>query len=197
VSDLFLAPAVGLMNRLRFTGKFAVVVLVLLVAVGTLVAMLYMRLDEAIVHSRSELQGLKVVQPLLRSVQMVQQHRGLSAAVLGGKQESAAAQAEKTREVSEQLTKSESLLPDAMRASPEWQAIQKDWARLAGAAVVGAFGFVARLPRRAALAWLLAMASHRHARKTRVGFILVLLVDNLNGSIFQSGYWACRVRIRA
>ena len=47
MSDLFLAPAVGLMNRLRFTGKFAVVVLVLLVAVGTLVAML-MRLDEAI-----------------------------------------------------------------------------------------------------------------------------------------------------
>ena len=131
MSDLFLAPAVGLMNRLRFTGKFAVVVLVLLVAVGTLVAMLYMRLDEAIVHSRSELQGLKVVQPLLRSVQMVQQHRGLSAAVLGGKQESAAAQAEKAREVSEQLTKSEGLLPDAMRAAPEWQAIQKEWSRLA------------------------------------------------------------------
>ncbi len=131
MSDLFLAPAVGLMNRLRFTGKFAVVVLVLLIAVGTLVAMLYMRLDEAIVHSRSELQGLKVVQPLLRSVQTVQQHRGLSAAVLGGKQKSAAAQAERKREVGEQLAKSESLLPDAMRASPEWQAIQKDWSRLA------------------------------------------------------------------
>jgi len=131
MSDIFLGPAVSLMNRLRFTGKFAVVVLVLLVAIGVVVSLLYARLDDAIVHGRSEVEGLRIVKPLLKSVQLIQQHRGLSAAVIGGKQESAGDQAAKTREVSEQIAKIEPLLPEALRSHPEWEAIRKEWERLA------------------------------------------------------------------
>ncbi|MBK9447760.1 MAG: hypothetical protein IPO00_17655 [Betaproteobacteria bacterium] len=105
-----LAPAVAVMNRLRFTGKFALVILVLMVAVGALVTLLYIRLDAAIVHSQSELEGLKMIQPLSRAVQSTQQHRGLSAAVLGGNAERKADAAAKAKEIEAHLTQTESLL---------------------------------------------------------------------------------------
>jgi methyl-accepting chemotaxis protein len=126
-----LTPAVAVMNRLRFTGKFALVIMVLMVAVGALVTLLYIRLDAAIVHSQTELEGLKMIQPLSRAVQSTQQHRGLSAAVLGGNAERKADAAAKAKEIESHLTQTEALLSASLRGSAEWTAIRSEWGRLA------------------------------------------------------------------
>ena len=132
MSSGILAPAVGVMNRLRFTGKFALVILVLLIAIGTLVGLLYARLDEAIVHANTETTGLKIARPLMKSIQFAQQHRGLSAAVLGGKQERKPEVEGKAKEVEAHLAQTEALLPETLRKGSEWSAIRSEWARLVG-----------------------------------------------------------------
>ncbi len=131
MSSLLMTPAVALMNRLRFTGKFAVVVLVLMVAVSLLVSLLYLRLDASIVHARNELDGLKSVKPLIRVIQFAQQHRGLSAAVLGGKAEQKVEAEQKGKELEAELARVESALSESLRNGADWQAIRADWSRLA------------------------------------------------------------------
>ncbi len=133
MSNIILTPAVGVMNRLRFTGKFALVILVLLVAVGVLVSLLYQRLDASITQARSELDGLAVVKPLLRTIQLTQQHRGLSAAVLGGKAEQKAETDKMAKEIDSVLAKVESSMLDSLRNAPDWRVIRADWASLATA----------------------------------------------------------------
>ncbi|MDQ5914740.1 MAG: methyl-accepting chemotaxis protein [Pseudomonadota bacterium] len=130
MTSAILAPAVGVMNRLRFTGKFAVVILVLMAVVGALVALLYNRLDAAIVHAQSELDGLKIIRPLTKAVQFTQQHRGLSAAVIGGKPERKPEVEAKGKDVEAQLAQAEGLLPDGLRRGAEWSAIRADWGKL-------------------------------------------------------------------
>lgn len=139
MSSLLMTPAVVLMNRLRFTGKFAVVVLVLMVAVSLLVSLLYLRLDASIVHARNELDGLKSVKPLIRVIQFAQQHRGLSAAVLGGKAEQKVEAEQKGKELEAELARVESALSESLRNGADWQAIRADWSRLANE------GFATRL----------------------------------------------------
>ena len=131
MSSLLMTPAVALMNRLRFTGKFAVVVLVLMVAVSLLISLLYLRLDASIVHARNELDGLKSVKPLIRVIQFAQQHRGLSAAVLGGKAEQKVEAEQKGKELEAELARVESALSESLRNGGDWQAIRADWSRLA------------------------------------------------------------------
>jgi methyl-accepting chemotaxis protein len=132
MSGMIMAPAVAVMNRLRFTGKFAVVVLVLMVAVSVLIGLLYVRLDASIAHARNELDGLRAVKPLIRAVQFTQQHRGLSAAVLGGKAEQKPAAEQKAKEVETELAAVEGALSAALRNGAEWQAIRADWSKLTG-----------------------------------------------------------------
>ncbi|HEX6735421.1 MAG TPA: methyl-accepting chemotaxis protein [Azonexus sp.] len=132
MSNVIMAPAVAIMNRLRFTGKFAVVVLALLVAVSVLVSLLYLRLDASIDHARNELEGLKAVKPLIKAIQFTQQHRGLSAAVLGGKAEQKPEVGQKAKDVEAELAKVESSLAEVLRNGNDWKAIRADWSRLAG-----------------------------------------------------------------
>ncbi|MBW7900277.1 MAG: HAMP domain-containing protein [Rhodocyclaceae bacterium] len=126
-----MAPAVGIMNRLRFTGKFALVVLVLVVAVGAAVWLLYQRLDAAVAHARSELDGLQVVQPMLRAVRLTQQHRGLSFAVLGGDAAQRPAAERVAREIDVLLDEVDGYLVDELHNGGEWTTIRAGWPRLA------------------------------------------------------------------
>ena len=130
MSAMILAPAVGVMNRLRFTGKFALVIFVMLLAISALVALLYSRLDESVVHARTELEGLKIARSLSKVVQLTQQHRGLSAAVIGGKPERKPEAEAKSKEVETLQVQVDALLPEAIRKGADWQAIRADWAQL-------------------------------------------------------------------
>lgn len=78
------APAVALMNRLGYSRKFAVMGALALAAIALLLFGLYNSLDKVIRSSQQELAGIEAVKPLARLVQQVQQHRGMSAALLNG-----------------------------------------------------------------------------------------------------------------
>jgi len=79
-----LAPAVGLMLRLRYAYKFAAIGLLGLIAIAYLFIVLTNTLQQSIDTARREQAGLAVDQPLLALIQVLQQHEGLAAAVQGG-----------------------------------------------------------------------------------------------------------------
>lgn len=80
----FLAPSIALMNRLNYPQRFAILGLAVLLAIGCAVYSLFINLDRIIRTSHNELQGLELIKPLAQTVQVLQRHRGASAAVLGG-----------------------------------------------------------------------------------------------------------------
>lgn len=80
----FFSPAVFLMSRLDITRKFLLLGLMSLVAVAVVVYSLFVSLDRVIITSQRELEGLELIRPFPKIVQMLQEHRGLSALVIGG-----------------------------------------------------------------------------------------------------------------
>ena len=120
------SPAVALMNRLRYNSKFlllgsavAVVMLVLLYSVFT-------NLSRDIETARNELSGVQMLKPMNRMVQYIQQHRGLSAGVLGGNEAMKDKRGAKEKEVQEAQAATEAALNANLRQMPAWQKIRTD-----------------------------------------------------------------------
>jgi len=78
------SPAVALMNRLSFSKKFVVIGFLSLLAVAVVFYALYQSLNRVILDSERELQGLLQIKHITQTMQSVQQHRGITVAVLGG-----------------------------------------------------------------------------------------------------------------
>lgn len=81
---MIFSPAINLMNRLNVGKKFMVIGMMSLVAITVVVYSLYSSLQQVISASQKELDGIELVQPFSRAIQMLQQHRGLSAGLIGG-----------------------------------------------------------------------------------------------------------------
>ena len=77
-------PAILLLNRLRFPVKFALLGLIALLVVGALLFQLAMSLRESIVYAEKELDASERLPRVLKVIQLLQQHRGLSSGVLSG-----------------------------------------------------------------------------------------------------------------
>ena len=77
-------PAILLLNRLRFPVKFALLGLIALLVVGALLFQLAMSLRESIVYAERELDASERLPRVLKVIQLLQQHRGLSSGVLSG-----------------------------------------------------------------------------------------------------------------
>src|SRR3989338_316266 len=80
------APAITVLNRMGYTRKFTLLWLMSLFAIAVVVYSLFASLDKVIQPSQRQLQGLALMEPISRTVQLVQLHRGLSTALLGGNQ---------------------------------------------------------------------------------------------------------------
>ncbi len=133
ISGLF-GPAVALMKRQRYPYKFAILgfggaVAILFLLVSLLVSLL------ASVHvAQRELGGLDLVKPSLRFVQLVQQHRGLTSAVLAGNDALKEKAVAKEAEIAEAIQRVDATLavvgmPPKMQ--DDWAAIKKSWKSLA------------------------------------------------------------------
>jgi len=129
MSALF-APAVGLMDRLRYPRKFLLLALPVVVLVGALFYSLISALNTTIETAEHELQGLQMVRAVNQMVQVMQQHRGLSAGVLGGNESMRAAVAEKARAGDAAVEAVQALLPAGLKEGETWKLIRDDWARL-------------------------------------------------------------------
>ena len=101
--QVFFPPAVSLMNRLDITRKFVLLGLMSLVAIAVVVYSLFVSLDQDIDFSQRELKGLELVKAFPHTVQKLQEHRSLSAGLLGGNETMRDSLASTEKEVAEAL----------------------------------------------------------------------------------------------
>ncbi len=126
----FFSPAVALMNRLDITRKFVLLGLMSLAAMAVVAYSLFASLDQVISFSQRELQGLELIKPFPRIVQTLQQHRGLSAGLLGGNEAMRDSRASTEREAVETLNEMRGKPFSGMSTSEDLQHINADWERL-------------------------------------------------------------------
>lgn len=124
------SPAVALMNRLRYSAKFLVLGVAVVTVIAALLFHLLTGLQAQITIAEHELSGVQVLKPLNRFVQFTQQHRGLSAGVVGGNESMKDRRAAKEKEVEEALRLTEATLSPALRDSATWKQIRADWETL-------------------------------------------------------------------
>ncbi len=126
-----LFPAIALLNHLTFVKKFSLVAIISVIAVVVPLGVLYANLSSSIASSQHEVDGAELIKPINKLVQLLQQHRGLSSAVLSGATEMSSKRAAKQREVADALTAAQQGLPDSMKQRSEWESIQSDWKQIA------------------------------------------------------------------
>ncbi len=121
------SPAIGLMNRLRYTSKFSLLGLAVGVVIAVLLVTVLSTLQRDISAAQHELQGVQMLKPINRMVQFIQQHRGLSAGVLGGNESMKDKRVTKEKEASDALAASEATLPEKLRTGASWAKIREEW----------------------------------------------------------------------
>ena len=124
------SPAITLLNRMGYTRKFTLLWLISSVAISVVVYSLFVSLDRVIRPSQRELQGLVLIEPVSRTVQSIQLHRGLSTALLGGNETMRDRRAAKEREAAEAFKAMEGKLPLHLTSSEDFQRIKAGWERL-------------------------------------------------------------------
>ena len=128
--QIIFSPAIALLNRMGYTMKFTLLWLLSLVAVAVVAYGLFVSLDRVIQPSQRELEGIALIKPISRTVQFAQQHRGISAALLGGNETMRGRRAAKEKEVVEVFQAMEKQLPASLTASESFRRIKADWERL-------------------------------------------------------------------
>jgi methyl-accepting chemotaxis protein len=129
MKGLFL-PAVAIMNRLSYRAKFGLVGSLSVVAFAVLMIALANQLNGTIERSRNELIASGLARPLLKTVELAQQHRGMSAALLGGLTAMSDRRKDTEKAVDDAFATLDKALPEADRADPVWKDLRAQWATL-------------------------------------------------------------------
>ena len=124
------SPAISVLNRMGYTRKFTLLWLMSLVAIAVVTYSLFSSLDRVIQPSQRELQGLLLIEPVFRTVQVIQLHRGLSTALLGGNETIRERRAAKGREAAEVFNAMEGKLPPRLTSGENFLRIKADWEKL-------------------------------------------------------------------
>ncbi|ENO84385.1 methyl-accepting chemotaxis protein [Thauera linaloolentis] len=122
MKTLFL-PAVRLLDRLSYPLKFALILFVCSTAALALLTQIYVSLHENMQVAEREIAGLTLFDAGFGVVLLTQQHRGLSAGVLGGSAEMVPRREAKAMELQAAMTK----LDHAIEADPLWQPLKSPW----------------------------------------------------------------------
>ncbi|OGS94261.1 MAG: hypothetical protein A3H31_03885 [Gallionellales bacterium RIFCSPLOWO2_02_FULL_57_47] len=136
MNNLF-RPAISLMNKLRYTHKFMVLALIYLIAVTVVFYSLYTNLSREIYRSQRELEGLALIRPVARTMQIMQQHRGLELGLIGGKESMRTAHDAKENGIDAALAELERQLPADLSSGVDWKNIKAGWESLRGGALAG------------------------------------------------------------
>jgi len=124
----FFMPAILLLDRLRYPIKFLLVALAFGIAAATLLYQVYRNLNDNIVVAEREDAGLGLLDQAISALLLAQQHRGLSAGVLGGSTELKPQQAEKAAALGTALGDVER----SLAADERWQPLLPGWQALRG-----------------------------------------------------------------
>ncbi|TAN84135.1 MAG: HAMP domain-containing protein, partial [Gallionella sp.] len=130
IMQAIFSPAIALLNRISYTKKFTLLWLVSLVAISVVVYSLFVSLDRVIQPSQRELEGIALIKPIFRAVQFIQQHRVLSAELLGGNEAMRDRLAAKEKEAAEAFDAMEGKLPPSLASSESFRHIKTNWERL-------------------------------------------------------------------
>ena len=167
----FFRPATVLMNRLRYTSKFFLLGSAVALVMMVLLATVYLNLKRDIDTAEQELAGLQMLKPLNRTVQFMQQHRGLSSGVLNGNEAMKERRAGKEKEVDAALAETAAILSPTLRDSAAWKQLSQDWQTI----------------RRDGLSWAPADNLKRHTEMIdRALVFMVEIADEVRRPI-----WAC------
>ena len=123
----FFSPAVALMNRLRYAAKFMVLGGLMLSVIAFLLVTLILTRVQSMVSTQHELEGLRVLERAIRTLEIAQQHRGLSSGVLSGNASMQAPRAAKEKEVDQVLEATARELPASLVEGARWKAVRSDW----------------------------------------------------------------------
>ncbi|MBN9694539.1 MAG: methyl-accepting chemotaxis protein [Zoogloea sp.] len=131
--NTFLAPAISVLNRLSFRGKFTLISLFLILALGGLGGALGIKLWSEVRTTREELAGLQVVVPTLHALHDIQQHRGLMVGILSGRPDLQPRADTLARQARASLEEADARMrgaPALQSVLPAAQAIRQDWSSL-------------------------------------------------------------------
>ena len=118
----------SLIKRMRVTKKFAALGCVVLITVLLLLYSLVGTLNEQIKSTEKELEGGKATLAIMKLIQSVQQHRGLSSMLIVGESQLAEQRVAKQAEVDALFNNVDATLPVSNRSSEHWNKITTDWA---------------------------------------------------------------------
>jgi methyl-accepting chemotaxis protein len=121
------------LRHLRLSHKFMLLGgVALLVALPPLFRSVTMS-EHEIATARAEVAGIEPSRAALRVMQLTQQHRGLSAAALGGQVEAEAQRAARQADIEQAMTVFDAIVRDRVdnaRVRSDWARIRQDWAAL-------------------------------------------------------------------
>lgn len=123
-------PASALMGRLFFTKKFALLTLIGVIPTVLLAWVLATSFVGQISASQLELEGVPLISNMQNAARLMQQHRGLSAAVLGGNASMSADREAKSLEVGAALRKIAGNAPSVLLDASRWRGIDARWTKL-------------------------------------------------------------------
>lgn len=130
---LFFLPAVQLMNRLNYPAKFVLIGVLVLAAILVLLGSLALNAFTTIDLTRKEIAATEFLRPLSKQVQLTQQHRGLSAGLLGGNPQMQEALSKKQGEVQAMLVAVDLVQQrhsSLLGTDGEWQQAKQAWESL-------------------------------------------------------------------
>jgi len=113
--------------RLNFIRRTLVLAFITLLAFSIIAGNLYEHINEVIETSEEELHGLTVLPPLFKTIQLLQQHRGLSSGVLGGTSTLNEQLLIKKKQTSDAFSIFVKTLPQTIVKSDEWGKINNQW----------------------------------------------------------------------
>ena len=125
--SLLFQPATALMQRLTFMWRTLVLTFLTLLAFSVISGYLYTHINKVIKTSEHELVGLTILSPLFKTVQLMQQHRGLSSAVLGGTVTLKEPRQTKQMQTDNAFVALKGTLPLVTINTEQWQKIVSEW----------------------------------------------------------------------
>jgi methyl-accepting chemotaxis protein len=121
-------------RNLRLSRKFTLLAVVAVGVVALPLSYSVHSVEQALARDQSELAGIAPSRGLLRMVQLTQQHRGLSAAMLGGKADLESQRSARQAETEQAVEAFNALLPqmgESPRLRAEWEKVAGEWRALA------------------------------------------------------------------
>jgi len=120
---LLFLPAIRLLDRLSYPFKFGLIILVCAAASLVLLSQIFTSLREEIRVTQQEIAGLELFDAGFAVILKTQQHRGLSAGVLGGSSDLVPRREQKAVELKAAMN----ALDAAIAADPAWAVLKPGW----------------------------------------------------------------------